>query len=81
MERKPVSARMIKNMGWENQTMEVEYLSGAIYQYHEVNENDYIRASIGNIDKKVRLIGESHAFTKVKSSNHQWHSKMVLIFS
>ena len=31
MERKPVSARMVKSMGWENQTMEVEYLSGAIY--------------------------------------------------
>ncbi|MGT2802244.1 KTSC domain-containing protein [Streptococcus henryi] len=64
MQRKQVSARMVKSIGWEDGTLEVEYISGLIHQYHDVSEDEFIRASIGSIDKKIRLIGKSHRFTK-----------------
>ena len=65
MQRKSVKARLVKSIGWENGVLEVEYLSGLIHQYHDVTEAEYIRACVGAIDKKVRLIGKSHRFTKV----------------
>ncbi|MBM7635782.1 hypothetical protein [Streptococcus saliviloxodontae] len=65
MERKQVTARMVKSIGWSENNMEVEYLSGLIHQYHGVSELEYVRCLTGNIDKKVRLIGKSHSFTKI----------------
>lgn len=69
MQRKHVTARMIKSIGWENKVLEVEYHSGLIHQYHDVSEEEYIRVTTGSIDKKIRLIGKSHQFTKVKGHN------------
>lgn len=67
MERHPAKGtRMVKSMGWENGIMEVEYVSGLIHQYHDVTEDQFIRAGTGNVDKKVRLIGKSHRFTRVE---------------
>ncbi|NYS49713.1 KTSC domain-containing protein [Streptococcus danieliae] len=56
-------SRMIHSMGWEDGVMEVEYKTGLIHSYHDVTEDQFIRAGTGNTDKKVRLIGKSHSFT------------------
>ncbi|MBM7643023.1 KTSC domain-containing protein [Streptococcus loxodontisalivarius] len=66
MKRKKVSARMVKSIGWSDNTLEVEYLSGLIHQYHGVSEADFVHCSTGNIDKKVRLIGKTHDFTRIE---------------
>lgn len=66
MKRQAVSARMVKSLGWEDGIMEVEYISGLIHQYQQVTEAEFVRATTGNIDKKVRLIGKSHPFTRVE---------------
>lgn len=58
-------SRMIHSMGWESGVMEVEYKNGLIHRYQDVTEDQFIRAGTGNIDKKVRLIGKSHSFTRV----------------
>ena len=65
MLRRNVKARMVKSIGWENEIMEVEYVSGMIHQYKDVSEADYIRSLTGAIDKKVRRIGKTHAFIRV----------------
>ncbi|HFI0025998.1 TPA: hypothetical protein ACGO0P_001470 [Streptococcus suis] len=65
MQRRNVKARMVKSIGWENEIMEVEYISGLIHQYKDVSEADYIRSLTGAIDKKVRRIGKTHPFTRI----------------
>ncbi|MGT2844515.1 hypothetical protein ACVRZD_04550 [Streptococcus hongkongensis] len=65
MKRQTVTARLVKSIGWEDNALEVEYVSGLIHHYHEVTEADYIRSLTGNIDKKIRLIGKSHQFIRV----------------
>ncbi len=52
MLRRNVKARMVKSIGWENEIMEVEYVSGLTHQYKDVSEADYIRSLTGAIDKK-----------------------------
>ena len=41
MQRHPVSSSRISSVGWENNTMEVQFPDGAIYQYHGVSETEY----------------------------------------
>lgn len=62
---------MVKSIGWEDNTMEVEYISGLIHQYQDVTEDEYIRSLIGNVDKKVRRIGKTHPFTRVEEEDNR----------
>ena len=52
MLRRNVKARMVKSIGWENEIMEVEYVSGLIHQYKDVSEADYIRSLTVPLTKK-----------------------------
>ena len=36
MQRHSVSSSRIASVGWENNTMEVEFHNGVVYQYHGV---------------------------------------------
>lgn len=36
MLRKPVSSSRISSVGWDNNTLEIEFHNGAIYQYYNV---------------------------------------------
>jgi hypothetical protein len=36
----------VASVGWEDETLEVEFVSGHLYQYHEVPESEY-RAMLG----------------------------------
>lgn len=41
MIRKPVSSSRISSVGWSNNTLEVEFKNGVVYQYHGVSEREY----------------------------------------
>lgn len=41
MEREYVESSMIRSFGFENSTLEIEFNSGAIWQYFDVPENVY----------------------------------------
>ncbi len=43
MERKPVKSSNIKNVGYDSATkqMHVEFLSGGVYEYEGVGQDDY----------------------------------------
>lgn len=41
MQRHPVSSSRIASVGWENNTLEVQFHNGAVYQYHGVSEPEY----------------------------------------
>lgn len=41
MYRQPVSSSRIRSVGWENNTLEVQFHNGSIYQYYGVSETEY----------------------------------------
>lgn len=41
MQRQYVSSSRISSVGWSNNTLEIEFKDGAIYQYHGVSEAEY----------------------------------------
>lgn len=41
MNRTVVSSSRIYSVGWENNTLEIQFHNGAIYQYHGVSETEY----------------------------------------
>ncbi len=41
MLRQPISSSRISSVGWENNTMEVGFPDGAVYQYYDVSESEY----------------------------------------
>lgn len=41
MQRYPVSSSRMTSVGWENNTMEVQFNDGAVYQYHGVSNMEY----------------------------------------
>ena len=43
MQRTPVKSSNIASFGWENGTLEVEFKSGAVYQYHDVPRETFER--------------------------------------
>ena len=41
MKRQPVSSSRISSVGWENNTLEVQFRDGAIYQYFGVSKQEF----------------------------------------
>lgn len=41
MQRQPVSSSRITSVGWANNTLEVEFKNGRVYQYHGVTQDEY----------------------------------------
>lgn len=69
MKREPVSSSNLASIGYENETLEVEFLGGGIYQYHNVPEREYLAlmsaSSHGQyFDRNIKKGG--YGFTKIK---------------
>jgi hypothetical protein len=41
MNRQSVSSSRIRSVGWENNTLEIEFHNGAIYHYYNVSDSEY----------------------------------------
>jgi len=41
MQRQYVSSSRITSVGWSNNTLEVEFKNGRVYQYHGVTQSEY----------------------------------------
>nr|DAU32269.1 MAG TPA: KTSC domain [Caudoviricetes sp.] len=41
MVRYPVSSSRISSVGWENNTLEIQFKNGTIYHYFDVSKNEY----------------------------------------
>ena len=62
MNRIPVSSSRISSVGWENNTLEVQFKDGAIYQYYGVTNSEYrafmnapsLSHELSNLDKVHR---------------------------
>ena len=42
MLRQPVSSSRMSSVGWENDTLEIEFKDGAVYQYYDVSHSEYL---------------------------------------
>lgn len=42
MLRQPVSSSRMSSVGWENDTLEIEFKDGAVYQYYDVTHSEYL---------------------------------------
>ncbi len=54
MRRKPVDSSSVLSIGWKDGTLEVEFVSGDVYQYFDVSEFTY--AALVRSDSVGRFI-------------------------
>ncbi len=66
MERSYVSSSRIQSVGWQNNTLEVEFKNGAVYQYHGVTQNEYTSfinsASLGSALSRLDKV---HSYNRI----------------
>ncbi len=41
MFRRPVSSSRMNSVGWADNTMEIEFKNGSVYQYYDVSQSEY----------------------------------------
>lgn len=66
MVRSLVSSTRMKSVGWENNTLEIEFHDGPIYQYSGVSESEY-RAFInsGSLGSALSRLDKVHPYRRV----------------
>ena len=66
MIRTPVISSRIRSVGWENNTLEVEFKDGAVYQYHGVTKseyNDFINSP--SLGSELSRLDKRHPYNRV----------------
>ena len=66
MLRTSVSSSRIRSVGWENNTMEVEFHNGVVYQYHNVTKSEYM-AFLGSpsLGSALSKLDKIHPYNRV----------------
>ena len=66
MLRQPVSSSRISSVGWEDNTLEVQFHNGAIYQYYGVTLDEYRNfinsASLGHA---LSVLDKKHPYQRI----------------
>jgi hypothetical protein len=67
MLRQPVSSSRISSVGWENETLEIEFKDGAVYQYYNVSEAEY-RAFMnsGSLGSALSRLDKVHRYRRIR---------------
>lgn len=76
MKREPVKSSRIKSVGWEPDTMEIEFLDGAIYRYLHVSKEEFetfmsspsLGSSLSAFEKRHRYHPVNRAARKLDPS-------------
>ncbi|WP_218729906.1 KTSC domain-containing protein [Brochothrix thermosphacta] len=66
MQRQFVSSSRIRSVGWSDNTLEVEFRDGVVYQYHNVSEFEY-QAFInsGSLGSALSRLDKVHRYNRV----------------
>ena len=66
MQRHPVSSSRIRSVGWANNTLEVQFHNGVVYQYHGVSETEY-RAFLNSpsLGSALSRLDKIHPYNRV----------------
>jgi hypothetical protein len=67
MQRRPVTSSNISSIGWDDDQMEVEFVSGHVYAYRDVPQSEY-QALLGadSIGKSLNALKAKYQCTRVK---------------
>lgn len=66
MQRQSVSSSRISSVGWENNTMEVQFHNGAIYQYYGVNKAEYINfINSPSLGSALSQLDKIHPYSRI----------------
>ena len=67
MLRRPVSSSRMKSVGWMNDVLEIEFNDGAVYQYYDVSQNEYL-SFIGSssLGHALSILDKQHRYRRVR---------------
>lgn len=66
MNRQYVSSSRIQSVGWENNTLEVEFKNGAIYQYYNISQAEYIDfINSTSLGSALSRLDKTHRYSRV----------------
>lgn len=66
MQRQSVSSSRISSVGWENNTLEVQFKDGAVYQYYNVSREEYQRfISSPSLGSAISQLDKVHNYKRV----------------
>ena len=66
MIRHYVNSSRISRVGWLDNTLEVEFRDGAIYQYYNVAYNEYqYFINSASLGRSLSIIDKTHAYRRV----------------
>ena len=66
MHRNPVFSSRISSVGWENEILEIEFKNGAVYQYYDVSEQEYLNFINSNsLGHALSILDKKHPYHKV----------------
>jgi KTSC domain len=67
MNRRPVTSSNVASLGWHDETLEVEFRSGHIYEYHDVPEAVYTTLlGADSIGKALHEVKGRYQSTRLK---------------
>ena len=66
MQRQFVSSSRISSVGWENNTLEIEFKDGAIYQYFDVSKSEYQNfINSSSLGSALSVLDKQHRYSKI----------------
>ena len=67
MQRIPVSSSRISSVGWENNTLEIQFKKGgAIYQYYNVSKAEYDSfMNSSSLDSALSKLDKVHRYQRI----------------
>lgn len=66
MYRYPVNSSRISSVGWENNTLEIGFRDGAVYQYHNVSQNEYLNfINSPSLGSALNSLQKYHPYNRV----------------
>ena len=66
MQRQFVSSSRISSVGWEPNTLEIEFKDGAIYQYSGVTESEYRNfMNSSSLGHTLSILDKQHPYHRV----------------
>lgn len=65
MQRQYVSSSNVRSVGWENNTLEVEFNNGSIYHYHNVSQAEYHSVLVGSVGSNIHRLAKVHSYTRI----------------
>lgn len=66
MQRQMVSSSRIRSVGWENNTLEIEFHDRTVYQYFNVNFYEYISfMNSSSLGHQLSVLDKYHKYVKI----------------